>query len=95
MRTKTAADAAADAARDAAYAAYAAALAAAAAAASDLGWIQCTQCGWGREVHRSEIEAGDYLDRQACPECCIGPCKIDWTYPDGRGWVAVRDAAAR
>jgi len=57
---------------------------------ANLGWIQCTQCGWGREVHRSEIEAGDCLDRQACPKCCVGPCKIDWTYPDGPGWVEWR-----
>ena len=21
-----------------------------------LGWIQCSQCGWGCEVHRCEVE---------------------------------------
>ena len=54
----------------------------------DIGWIQCSQCGWGCEVHRSEVEAGDYVDRQSCPDCGLGPCKIDWDYPDGSGWVA-------
>lgn len=87
MRTKTAYEAAA-AARDAADAARAAEDAS--RMTSDLGWIQCTQCGWGREVHRSEIEAGDCLDRQACPKCCVGPCKINWTYHDGTGWVEWR-----
>lgn len=43
-----------------------------------LGWLQCTQCGHGHEVHRAEVEAGDYTDRQACPACCIGPCRITW-----------------
>ena len=52
----------------------------------DLGWIQCSQCGWGCEVHKSEVEAGDYVDRQACPDCGLGPCDIDWDYPDGPGW---------
>jgi hypothetical protein len=37
-------------------------------------------------VHLADVEAGDYVDRQACPECGIGPCRIDWTYPDGPGW---------
>ena len=49
-----------------------------------LGWIQCTQCGWGCEIHKSEVDAGDYVDRQACPDCGLGPCSIDWDYP----WVA-------
>ncbi len=53
---------------------------------ADLRWLQCTQCGHGHEVHRAEVKAGDYVDRQACPECGIGPCRIDWTYPDGPGW---------
>ena len=53
-----------------------------------LGWIQCSQCGWGCEIHKSEVDAGDYVDRQACPDCCLGPCRIDWDYPDGPGWVA-------
>ena len=53
---------------------------------ADLGWIQCSQCGWGCEVHRAEVEAGDYIDRQGCPECGLGPCRIDWDYPDGPGW---------
>ena len=56
-----------------------------------LGWIQCTQCGWGCEVRRDEVEAGDYHDRQACDSCGIGPCLIDWTYPDGPGWVAKKE----
>lgn len=43
---------------------------------SDLGWLQCTQCGYGHEVTREEVEIGDYTDRQACPSCCIGPCRI-------------------
>lgn len=51
-----------------------------------MGWIQCTQCGWGSEVNRSEVEAGDYTDRQACDHCGIGPCRIDWDWPDGPGW---------
>jgi hypothetical protein len=51
-----------------------------------MGWIQCTQCGWGSEVSRSEVEAGDYTDRQACDHCGIGPCRIDWDWPDGPGW---------
>ena len=51
-----------------------------------LGWIQCTQCGNGFEVTKEEIESGDYIDRQACDECGIGPMKIDWSYPDGPGW---------
>jgi hypothetical protein len=50
----------------------------------DLGWIQCSQCGWGCEIHKSEVDAGDYVDRQACPDCGLGPCRIDWDYP----WVA-------
>jgi hypothetical protein len=54
----------------------------------DFAWIQCTQCGWGTQLHREDVESGDYTDRQACPECDLGPCIIDWTYPDGRGWVA-------
>ena len=53
-----------------------------------LGWIQCSQCGWGCEIHKSEVDAGDYVDRQACPDCGLGPCRIDWNYPDGPGWVA-------
>ena len=52
----------------------------------DLGWLQCTQCGHGHEVHLADVEAGDYADRQACPVCGTGPCRIDWTYPDGPGW---------
>jgi hypothetical protein len=43
-----------------------------------LGWIQCTQCGWGCEVTRAEVDAGDYHDGQACGSCGIGPCRIDW-----------------
>jgi hypothetical protein len=58
----------------------------------ELGWIQCTQCGWGCEVHRDEVELGDYVDRQSCPECCMGPCLIDWTYPDGPGWKYQGDS---
>jgi hypothetical protein len=53
-----------------------------------LGWIQCTQCGWGTEVSRQEVEADDYHDGQACPSCDLGPCRIDWSYLDGPGWVA-------
>ena len=34
-----------------------------------LGRIQCTQCGWGCEVRRDEVESGDYADRQACDSC--------------------------
>jgi len=56
----------------------------------DIGWIQCSQCGNGFEVHRSEVEAGDYVDRQACDECGIGPMHIDFDYPDGIGWVAEK-----
>ena len=56
----------------------------------DLGWIQCSQCGNGFEVHRSEVEAGDYVNRQTCDECGIGPMFIDWDYPDGKGWVAEK-----
>ena len=52
----------------------------------DYGWIQCTQCGNGFQVHKSEVDAGDYVDRQACDECGIGPMRIDWTWPDGDGW---------
>lgn len=54
----------------------------------NLGWMQCTQCGNGFEVTKEEVEAGDYVDRQCCDECGIGPMKIDWTYPDGPGWKA-------
>jgi hypothetical protein len=43
-----------------------------------LGWIQCTQCGWGCEVTRAEVGAGDYHDGQACGSCGIGPCRIHW-----------------
>ena len=50
----------------------------------DLGWFQCTQCGNGFEIHRWEVEAGDYVDRQSCDHCGIGPMLIDWDYP----WVA-------
>ena len=52
----------------------------------DLGWIQCSECGNGFEVHRSEVEARDYVNRQACDECGIGSMYIDWDYPDGPGW---------
>jgi hypothetical protein len=51
-----------------------------------LGWIQCTQCGNGFVVHKVEVDVGDYVDRQACDECGIGPMLIDWTWPDGPGW---------
>lgn len=44
------------------------------------GWIHCTQCGWGCQVHRAEVAAGDYHDRQACPHCGIGPCRINWEH---------------
>ena len=54
----------------------------------DLGWMQCTQCSWGTEVEGWEVEAGDYHDGQACQDCGLGPCRIDWDYPDGPGWVA-------
>lgn len=54
----------------------------------DLGWIQCSQCGWGTEVEGWEVLAGDYVDRQACQDCGLGPCDIDWDYPSGPGWVA-------
>ena len=56
----------------------------------DIGWIGCTQCGWGCQFHRSEVELGDYVDRQSCPDCDLGPCRIDWDYPDGPGWVAEK-----
>lgn len=52
----------------------------------DYGWIQCTQCGNGFQVHKSEVDAGDYVDRQVCDHCGIGPMLIDWTWPDGEGW---------
>ena len=48
----------------------------------DLGWMQCTQCSWGTEVEGWEILSGDYRDGQACQDCGLGPCRIDWT------WVA-------
>lgn len=51
-----------------------------AAAELAYGWIHCTQCGWGCQVHRADVEAGDYHDRQACPECCMGPCRINWEH---------------
>lgn len=54
----------------------------------NLGWIQCTQCGNGFQVHKSEVDAGDYVDRQVCDHCGIGPMIIDWTWPDGPGWKA-------
>ena len=56
----------------------------------DIGWIQCSQCGFGQEVHRSEVEAGDWVDNQSCPDCGLGPCDIDFTWPDGSGWVAEK-----
>ena len=34
------------------------------------------------------MKAGDYHDGQACQDCGLGPCRIDWDYPDGPGWVA-------
>ena len=46
----------------------------------DIGWIQCSQCGWGCELRRLEVEAGDYVDRQACDECGIGPTQTDMMY---------------
>lgn len=52
----------------------------------NLGWIQCTQCGNGFEVTKQEVEIGDYIDRQSCDHCGIGPMRIDWNYPDGPGW---------
>lgn len=52
------------------------------ASPTDCGWLQCTQCGYGQQVMRWEVEAGDYHDRQACPECCIGPCRIAWEKSD-------------
>ena len=50
---------------------------------NNLGWMQCTQCGNGFEVTKQEVDCGDYVDRQACDCCGIGPMRIDWTYSDG------------
>jgi hypothetical protein len=56
---------------------------------NNIGWMQCTQCGNGFEVTKQEVDCGDYVDRQACDCCGIGPMIIDWTYPDGAGWTAA------
>ena len=61
----------------------------------DLGWIQCTQCGNGFEVTKQEVDAGDYVHRQACDCCGIGPMLIDWDYPDGPGWKAESTLESR
>lgn len=53
-----------------------------------LGWIQCTECGNGFEIHRLEVEAGDYVNRQACDHCGIGVMLIDWDFFDGPGLIA-------
>lgn len=52
----------------------------------DLGWFQCSQCGNGFEIHRWEMEAGDYVDRQSCDHCGYGVMTVDWSFPDGPGW---------
>lgn len=52
----------------------------------DLAWFQCTHCGYGIEIYRWEVEAGDFVDRQSCDHCGIGHMLIDWDYPDGPGW---------
>lgn len=53
-----------------------------------LGWLQCSECGHGHEVSGWDVMCGDVTDRTACPYCCTGICRIDWTYPDGKGWKA-------
>jgi len=53
---------------------------------SDIGWLNCTQCGWGHKIQRWEVSAGDISDGQTCESCGLGPCRIDWTWPDGPGW---------
>ena len=52
----------------------------------DLGWFQCNNCGNGFEIQRWEIEAGDYVNRQACDHCGYGIMTVDFDYPDGPGW---------
>jgi hypothetical protein len=30
------------------------------------------------------------VNRQSCPDCGLGPCRTDWDYPDGSGWIAEK-----
>ncbi len=53
----------------------------------NLGWLQCNNCGNGFEITREEVEAGDYKNRQACEHCYGGIMTVDFTYPNGPGWV--------
>ncbi len=53
-----------------------------------LGWLQCSECGYGCEVEKWEVLCGDVTDGTVCQDCCVGICRIDWTYPDGKGWKA-------
>jgi len=54
---------------------------------NNVGWIQCNQCGNGFPVSKEEVDSGDYVERQSCDHCGYGIMKIDWTWPDGPGWV--------
>ena len=53
----------------------------------NLGWFQCNQRGNGFRITREEIDCGDHVDRQACDHCYGGIMTVDFTYPDGPGWV--------